>query len=267
MKLTIPCAYQGGKQRIADKILDIIKPDASVPFVDLCCGTGAVSIALVKRGYPAYRISMIDNGLWGAFWQAIGDKNFDLDVFRAMIDDIPPDPSDIQAHMQSLSKQPLDDKAIYTYLILQASSFGGRAIWATDGYWQSNSFRNYWLPTATSSRRYPVNPMMPMPNTLYDRVKLIWRKMGGLISAKQADIADVKIQGACIYIDPPYSGTSGYATNFDVVEHASRLAQDNTVFVSESKPLTDTSWQVSGSRSKGNMRGAGKGVEEWLSKF
>lgn len=37
-----PVSYQGGKVRLASRILDTINP--SQPFYDLCCGSGAISI-------------------------------------------------------------------------------------------------------------------------------------------------------------------------------------------------------------------------------
>ena len=36
----------------------------------------------------------------------------------------------------------------------------------------------HWQPTATSSRRSPVNPMMPMPDSLYERVSGARRRYG-----------------------------------------------------------------------------------------
>ena len=43
--LTIPCAYQGGKQRLAKQIVDVIFEQNDInettKFYDLCCGSGA----------------------------------------------------------------------------------------------------------------------------------------------------------------------------------------------------------------------------------
>ena len=49
--MRVPCAYQGGKQRVAVQIVDILLEAAPGPdsrFYDLCCGSGAVSIELVN---------------------------------------------------------------------------------------------------------------------------------------------------------------------------------------------------------------------------
>ena len=44
VKLLPPCAYQGGKQRLANQICDIIdeREGSDFVFYDLCCGSGAV---------------------------------------------------------------------------------------------------------------------------------------------------------------------------------------------------------------------------------
>src|SRR3546814_8323980 len=52
-QLRVPCAYQGGKQRVAAQIVDLLlgaNPGPNTRFYDLCCGSAAVSIELVKRG-------------------------------------------------------------------------------------------------------------------------------------------------------------------------------------------------------------------------
>src|SRR3546814_11771185 len=51
-QLRVPCAYQGGKQRVAAQIVDLLlgaNPGPNTRFYDLCCGSAAVSIELVKR--------------------------------------------------------------------------------------------------------------------------------------------------------------------------------------------------------------------------
>ncbi len=49
-RMRVPCAYQGGKQRVAAQIVDHLleaAPEPDARFYDLCCGSGAVSIELV----------------------------------------------------------------------------------------------------------------------------------------------------------------------------------------------------------------------------
>lgn len=74
MELEPPVAYQGGKTRIAADIAFAIEKELESRSVvyDLCCGCGAVSLALLNRGSisPA-KLVLVDGGLWGAFWSAI----------------------------------------------------------------------------------------------------------------------------------------------------------------------------------------------------
>lgn len=67
----MPCAYQGGKQRISKDIVDIIFNkcyiDKNTKFFDLCCGSGAFSIELINRGILPENITMVDAGCFGAF--------------------------------------------------------------------------------------------------------------------------------------------------------------------------------------------------------
>ena len=52
-QMRVPCSYQGGKQRVAAQIVDVLleaSSDSSSVCYDLCCGAGAISIELVNRG-------------------------------------------------------------------------------------------------------------------------------------------------------------------------------------------------------------------------
>ena len=263
LNIPTPLTYQGGKQRIADQILDIINPDPSDPFNDLCCGSGAMSIALVNRGFPVNKIRMIDQGPWGLFWQAIGNGSFDLKEFKRHVDNVPKKIELIQPYIKELSKQPADQDTIYVYLLLQASSFGGKALWIKDNRWQNSSFRNYWLPTATSNRKSPVNPMMPMPGSLYKRISEIAEKMVGL-EGQCRDLTDVNDFSGTIYIDPPYMNTTFYGHKLNVVEFAKTIK--SKCYVSEGVSLSDQSWQITSTRLKGGISGLRKSLnEEWLS--
>ena len=81
-----PCAYQGGKSRIAKQIVDVILknyPNAE-RYWDLCCGSGAISLELLNRGIDANKIYMVDLGCYGQFWQSIADSSFDM-WFKCMV--------------------------------------------------------------------------------------------------------------------------------------------------------------------------------------
>jgi len=259
-----PTAYQGGKQRIADQILWIINPQGD--FYDLCCGCGAVSIALLNRGHNTNQIHMLDKGPWGLVWKMVGEGTFDIARFRTLIEDIPKDRSKIKSYAEGLSKQPADIDTPYVYLILQAASFGSKAIWIKDNRWQNTSFRNYWLPTETSNRRSPVNPMMPMPETLLERMYLICEKMYG-IHGYYCDINDIEPLQGDVYIDPPYAGTTFYGHSFDVKEYVKGLKPK--CYVSEGVVLSNDYVRISSGRAKGGISGERKRTanQEFLSIF
>ena len=264
MVLISPVTYQGGKQRIANEILSIINPHNQL-FNDYCCGSGAISIQLINQGYLPYNIIMLDKSPWGLFWQKVGDGCFSLNTFKQYIDSIPQDISLIQPWIKEMSKQPADIDTIYVYLILQAGSFGGKAIWIKNNAWQNCSFRSYWLPTATSNRRSHVNPMMPMPKTLYERVAAICEKMQG-INGIYDDIYNHKPETGILYIDPPYLNTTMYGDAFNVLEYVKSVKIKT--YVSEGRSLSDQCWNITSTRKKGGISGERKKYnEEWLSEF
>jgi site-specific DNA-adenine methylase len=257
-------AYQGGKKRLASTILQIIQPPHGELFHDLCCGSGAISLELVRHGFDPSLVVMVDKGPWGLVWEAIGGGWFDLDVFRHWCEQVPKNPEHVAAFMRELAATPVDVGQVYVFLLLQAASFGSKALWTEDGQWQNCSFRDYWKPTPTSRRRSPVNPMMPMPATLYQRVAEACEIMRGC-QGICGDVATHQPQEGTVYIDPPYEGTTRYGAAFDVIDYSRQVAP---CYVSEAKPLTDAAWQLSAGRGKGGISGARKRAnEEWLSLF
>jgi len=266
--LVAPIAYQGGKQRIAATILDLISPSSNQHFYDLCCGSGAVSMELVNRGHDVHKITMLDKSPWGMFWHMIGNGSFDLEKFKWHIQQLPKDLSLVKGHLKNLSRNPAaHDDAVYVFLLLQAGSFGGKAIWIADGKWKTHGFRSYWMPTATSNRKHPVNPMMPLPDTLLERVEIVSQRMRG-VNGIHADINQIcPNSDGVTYIDPPYNGTTFYGYTFDVVAYAKNVR--NKCYVSEGKPLSDVAHLISSGRKKGGISGERKVSpnEEWLSEF
>lgn len=284
-KLEIPCSYQGGKQRLAKQIVDIFYEENNIDddtkFYDLCCGSGAVSLELINRGFNSNNITMVDNGCFGQFWQDIANDEFELNVFREEIDKLP-SIENIQSYLKELSNQQVDeDKMVYHYLLLQAGAFGSKQIWIENGKWKNNTFRNYWLPTATSNRKSPVNPMMPMPKTLYSRIENIVNQISGCIVASKEDVFDALYRldtewengnkNVIIYIDPPYMNTTGYKDSFDIYELRRRIKNHYPIYISEGLEMehTDQTYLLSKGRTKGNISGdvKKKPVEEWLNVF
>lgn len=279
MNLVSPCSYQGGKQRVAKEIVDYILNTTffskDTKFYDLCCGSGAVTVELLNRGVPPENITMCDKSSWGVFWKSIGEGIFDLNKFYKYSKAVPRDKSLIQAHIKELSKTNADVDEEYKYILLQASSFGGKQICKKDGKWQSPSFRNFWQPTETSNRRSVVNPMMPMIEELEKRVKILADNCKGLTCHhkdiyEMLDIIENDKSDKVIYIDPPYTNTSGYAFNFDYSDFLSKLFDVTVahIFVSEKEKISDEAIQLNFSGAKGGINGNRKNKnEEWLNVY
>lgn len=250
--------------------------DEYTKFYDLCCGSGAISIELANRGIQPSQITMVDKSPWGLFWQKIGDYTFSPEVFKYYIDDIPNDITKIKEYAQEMLKSPandgLFDNMVYKFLILQACAFGSSATWVEDNQWKkAGGLRDYWLPTETSKRRSPVNPMMPMPNTLLDRVENISANMMG-VKGVYGDVSEIDItDDSIVYIDPPYKGTAHYGYDFDYMTYIEKLNNENSdvkIYLSEGKQLSKNAIQLSGARSKGGISGKRKSSnEEWLNLF
>ena len=279
MNLVSPCSYQGGKQRVAKEIVDYILNTTflskDIKFYDLCCGSGAVTVELLNRGVPPENITMCDKSSWGVFWKSIGEGIFDLNKFYKYSKAVPRDKSLIQAHIKELSKTNADVDEEYKYILLQASSFGGKQICKKDGKWQSPSFRNFWQPTETSNRRSVVNPMMPMIDELEKRVKILADNCKGLTCHhkdiyEMLDIIENDKSDKVIYIDPPYTNTSGYAFSFDYSDFLSKLFDVTVahIFVSEKEKISDGAIQLNFSGAKGGINGNRKNKnEEWLNVY
>lgn len=280
MTLTAPVTYQGGKSRLAQNILECMKGhkepnfSSNTPFYELCCGSGAVSLALVESGHSPSLITMVDQGPWGWFWKSIGEGSFHLEIFKNLCDAVPRDPKEIKSCIEHLYRSPVGHSGIYTFLLLQAAAIGGKSIDIENNKWvRGSGFRDYWLPTETSSRRSPVNPMMPMPNTIIERVTEIVRRMRG-VTGICGDAMHIFIKRnetpSIVYIDPQYEGTTGYSYKIDAVAVAKRIANEGDIcWVSEGKPLSDKAIKLSDGRAKGGITGERKKAanEEWLSYF
>lgn len=259
-----PVTYQGGKSRIADIIVRTMNVPRDAPFVDLCCGSGAIAIRAIADGRDPRTVTMVDVGPWGLVWAAVADGAFDMQAFGAIVDEVPMRPEGVKGHIERLFESAPDETAPYVFLLLQASAIGGAPIWIADGKWRrSSGFRDYWQPTATSSRRSPVNPMMPMPATIVSRMSVLVERMRG-VRALHVDAASIEAQpGAVAYIDPPYVGTTKYPFAIDALEVAGRYGQ---AWVSEGRPLGPGAIRISIGRTKGGMTGDRKvaASEEWL---
>ena len=274
--LRVPCSYQGGKQRIASQIVDIILeslPSENTQFYDLCCGSGAISIELVNRGIDPKSISMLDISSWGTFWSAIGSNTFNMDIFDHLLAELPDSQKDFKKYLSELSEQPVDKNEAELYPILQACSFGGKQIYRKEKKWANACFRDYWEPTETSIRRSPANAMQPSPNELRRRVNAIVTKMSG-VTCFNMDIMELLStplpKNSIVYIDPPYQNTTGYAYSFDLNLFIERFREINNVplFISEGTPLNEKAIMLNFGGANGGISGSRKNKHhEWLSRF
>jgi hypothetical protein len=275
-RIRVPCAFQGGKQRVAAQIVDRlleVAPGPNSRFYDLCCGSGAVSIELVNRGVDPSRIWMLDISSWGPFWSAIGSGTFNMDVFDQFLSELPSDKRDFKSHISALSTLPVGDHEVELYPVLQACSFGGKQIWRKGDRWANACFRDYWEPTATSIRRSHANPMQPSPIELRRRIDALVNGMKG-VTCLNMDIMtflnDPLPSNAIVYVDPPYQSTTGYAFGFDIPSFINRYREVNEspLFISEGVPLNDNALLLTFGGAKGGISGNRKGKhEEWLSRF
>lgn len=275
-QLRVPCAYQGGKQRVASQIVDILlgaAPETNSQFYDLCCGSGAISIELVNRGIDPSRILMLDMSSWGSLWASIGSGTFNMKSFDQFLSRLPNDKRDFKTHMSTLSALPVGEHEAELYPVLQACSFGGKQIWRKGNHWENACFRDYWEPTATSIRRSPANPMQPSPAELRRRIDALVHGMKG-VTCHNTDITTILNtpvpHNSVVYVDPPYHNTTRYAFNFDVTLFIKRFREINQapLFVSEGVALNENALILEFGGAKGGISGVRKGKhQEWLSRF
>lgn len=247
--------------------------NAETLYYDLCCGSGAVTIELINQGVRPEQIIMLDSSSWGAFWQAIANKTFDLEFFQQLLSDLPEDKAAIKAHLTELSKAMPNEHEAEIYLLLQSGSFGGKQIWLSERGWQNAFFRDYWLPTKSSSRQSPANPLHPSPDELFRRTSVISQMMHG-VNARRDDIFKIFDEAipenAVVYVDPPYQSSTGYGFGFDLESFISKFLDKTSasLFVSEGHQIRDSSVKLSVSGSNGGISGNRKlRHEEWLTRF
>lgn len=219
---------------------------------------------------------MCDISSWGKFWYSIGSGNFSLEKFDYYCNWVPRDKSKVQQFLSELSQADAGTDEEYKYILLQAGSFGGKQIYRQDNCWKNTSFRSYWQPTETSKRQSPVNPMQPSIDELQKRVHNIAEKCVGInvVHGDAYKILDVisndDADDRVIYVDPPYSNTTGYGFSFDYLDFLSELFNKtlSPIYVSEQKVLSDEFVQLKFNGAKGGISGIRQGKHsEYLNVF
>ena len=273
-KLVPPCCFQGGKQRVAEEIVDYITAhDSGEKICDLCCGSGAVTLELVNRGFSPSNIVMCDISSWGKFWESIGNGTYSMQRFDWYCSKVPKDKSQIPDFLKELSQSSADEDEEYKYILLQAGSFGGKQIWRFGDRWMNAFFRSYWQPTEHSVRRSPVNPLQPDVSELRNRVCRIAERCVGLHAVHDDVLAFVQSMDpmqSIIYIDPPYTNTTGYGFDLDLNAVLNTLSQRGIgpVYISEKEALSQERIRLKFRGAKGGVSGRKpQKNEEWLSVF
>ena len=211
-----PTTYQGGKVRLAPKIIDSIAPNTDKDFYDICSGSGAITCELLSRGFLPKKLHMVEAGIYGEVWKALAEGSFDLDIFRQYCESVPKDETRVKAYIQKLAALPPDVEGIYVYPLLQAAAFGGRAIWSDGKKWKNIGFKD-------AGRN---KPMAPSPGELYTRfVHLSTAALGVNVHVCDALLFDDFPKDSSVYIDPPYKGVRGYGYELDLDAYLPKVGE------------------------------------------
>lgn len=244
-----PAVYQGAKQKIAGKILDVIDPKLEQPFWDLCCGSGAITCELLNRGFKPEQITMVDSGPWALFWQEISDGSFDINRLRTLIARLPKDPNAIGFFLKGLAAGAKTWDAP-TFLLLQAGSYRCKAV----GF-NRNPLDSYGLDGTFKLPGVNGDGLRPHASEILSRVEALMERGRGL-NVLRLDVREVHIPpGATVYVDPPYSGTTGYAGKLD------GWKPNRPVWMSEGKPLGPTCYLIQQGRETNFRKHA---ADEWI---
>lgn len=280
-----PIPIKGCKARIAHRIIDWLPLRHEPMFHDLCCGSGAVSIALVEMGYDPKKIVMVDASPWGDFWRLIGTGLFRVNRFRNFINLIPTDKRRQRKFLMRFSTEwrqawvdeydshvSLYHDYLYAWLILQAASFSGQVV-----DWQNHSFHFHGL--RKYRKGHPV--FKPSLKTLAKRVEFLVYRMTG-VTGFQAHVHEHAEQtwnhtpgtNHIVYLDPPYSNVGNptsksrdYPYQVNTWEFVTRL--HHPTYVSYYRKVSPTAVLISsGNKNRiSNMRGGPHSRQEWLNGF
>lgn len=270
-----PVGYAGGKRRFAPVIVDRLLTHSPERVFDLGCGSGAVSLELLNRGFPLDKLVMLDAGPWGWFWEAVGQGTLDLPRVRGFFEHILKLPplrvaAFVEAEVASLPP------SAETFLVLQAAAFGSTPVWWDGVKWRRGEgnrgykARGYWEPGPDSKETKPRGTIFT-PEKVLQRTEEVVRRMRG-VDARRGLVEDLELGSTGLaYIDPPYASSSGYGEVMDLnaVLQSARLP----VYISEGRKLagSNEAWRLDSGRKGASLNGKSRkttsDAEEWLNFF
>jgi hypothetical protein len=274
-RLEPPVGYTGGKRRFAAPIADRLLAHKPERIFDLGCGSGAVTMELLNRGFPLENLVMVDAGPWGWFWKAVADGTLDIMRVRSFFDVIlKMDPRHVANFVESdVATLP---PTAETFLVLQAAAFGSTPVWWDGNRWRRGEgnrgfqARGFWEPGPKSKETKPRGTIFT-PEKILRRTEEAARRMRGIkaVHGKAEDLA--LMPPGVVYIDPPYANFSGYGEIMDL----NRVLQGAKipVYISEGVRLVGSveAWLLDGGRKGAALNGKSRkdtsAAEEWLNFF
>jgi integrase/16S rRNA G966 N2-methylase RsmD len=259
----------GCKQRIASRLARLIEAEKPKRVFDLCCGTGAISMELLNRGFEPSKLAMVDAGPWGAFWEAVSTRSFPIERLAQLVELVPKRQTEINKWITQLAGEE-SRFCPAAFVILSAASFGSKPIrfdpefgrWTGPGW---KTVKSTWQP------KNQFSAITPRPVEILARVQNIVARMQD-VRAFHRDVHELLGwfgPGDVVYIDPPYAGQTGYGAELvDVEAFAQQIAQRGAVvLVSEARALSAESYSLGRVRRGKVSGGPGNGSEEWISYF
>ena len=257
------CSYQGGKRRYGAVIAQHILNFSPSHVYDFGVGCGAVSIALVEAGFSPEKITAVDTGPWGDVWQAIGAGTFDLAILEALVEEVRKIPlSETKAWAENVLAKRSPSPEVF--VMLQAASFGGAAVWRDGDRWRvgEGGWRyvagGLWEPRASSTETKPRSWAISVPKLIMGVACETVPRMRGINGLRKRMEEVFIVDGAVVYIDPPYENVWGYGTKMEwqqVIDRGHR-----PVIVSEGKPLLGASEHIDLiPRRGGSFKGVSRG--------
>lgn len=229
-----PFQYQGGKYRFAPLIVPHLLGTHADVYFDVFAGSGAITLEMIKQGVDPAKIVMVEGSIFGRFWRQMAEGTFDLKAFNKEGCAIPSCKKAGLAYIKErLSYCTTLAEAIPLLPFVQAASFGGKQANFVDG----KGFKVDLYPYRENRVSFAPNPpvVMQRVNELFSffRVNGGPFVVAGRVTPASLAQAFMSItEKACVYMDPPYKGTSGYALGFSWEDFVAQPC-NHPVFVSE----------------------------------